>query len=94
MTSVDTLKEQLTSTLEATHVDMIDTSGNCGSAFEVTVVSPRFRGLPPLKRHQLVHAVFAGEWADQLHALTLKTLTPEQWEKKLASLEPQADPEA
>lgn len=35
----------------------------------------------PIARHQLVHEAIKEEMKD-IHALTLKTLTPQQWEKK------------
>ena len=42
--------------LGATHVEVKDVSGGCGSFYIVTVVSPRFEGLSPIKQHRCVCA--------------------------------------
>lgn len=44
----------LTTSLQATHVDVKDVSGGCGSFYNVTVVSPQFEGLSPIKQHKWV----------------------------------------
>jgi acid stress-induced BolA-like protein IbaG/YrbA len=50
-----------------------------GYKYEATIISDAFSDLNTLKRHQLVYAalndVIAG---GELHALTLKTFTPEE----------------
>lgn len=50
------------------------------SHFRVTVVSERFQGLSPVKRHQLVYAAVADELAAGVHALALHTYTPAEWQ--------------
>lgn len=40
--------------LAATHVDVKDVSGGCGSFYNVTVVSPRFEGMPMIRQHRRV----------------------------------------
>lgn len=54
--------------------------------FSVTVVSPSFAGVSSIKRHRQVNALFKEEFALPhgvgLHALSLKTKTPEEWEKE------------
>ncbi|KAK9480653.1 bola protein [Lipomyces japonicus] len=67
--------------LEAVHVDIIDTSGGCGQAFEVVIVSPKFKGKSPIMRHRLVNKELKEEIAS-IHAFTQKDYTPEEWEKK------------
>ena len=44
------LKEKL----QASDVQVVDTSGGCGSSFEVAVVSEQFTGKKLLERHRLV----------------------------------------
>jgi BolA protein len=46
--------------------------------FEVLVVSPRFRGQSRIARHRLVHELVADLMAERVHALALRTLTPEE----------------
>jgi BolA-like protein 1 len=48
--------------------------------FKVLVVSPAFEGLGTLDRHRKVHAALADELKSGLHALTLRALTPAQYE--------------
>jgi len=40
--------------LAATHVEVKDVSGGCGSFYNVTVVSPQFEGLPMIRQHRRV----------------------------------------
>jgi acid stress-induced BolA-like protein IbaG/YrbA len=50
-----------------------------GRHFDAVVVSAAFVGLPLIKRHKMVMATVQQEIAsDQLHALTIKALTPDQ----------------
>ena len=46
--------------------------------FEVSVISPAFEGLSTVKRHQLVYAAVEEQIASgELHALTIKTASPQ-----------------
>jgi BolA family transcriptional regulator, general stress-responsive regulator len=47
--------------------------------FKVTLVSPRFAGMMPVKRHQQIYALLADELAGPVHALALHPYTPEEW---------------
>ncbi|RLT90835.1 MULTISPECIES: BolA family protein [unclassified Ketobacter] len=49
-------------------------------SFSVVVLSPEFAGLPVVKRQQKVLAAFSTELqTGELHALTVKAHTPEEW---------------
>ncbi len=52
-----------------------------GYHYQITVVSPAFQNLNRVKRQQKVYALLK-EWITEgsLHAITMKTLTPEEWE--------------
>lgn len=51
-----------------------------GSHFDAVVVSGAFEGLTPIKKQRLVmDAVKAQIASGELHALSIKTLTPEEW---------------
>ena len=53
--------------------------GEDGSHFEATVVFDGFAGKVPLARHRMVYATLGDKVeSGALHALALKTLTPEQ----------------
>lgn len=52
-----------------------------GCDFQVTVVGDLFAGLRPVKCQQLVYGCLNEYIADgTIHALTIKTYTPSQWE--------------
>jgi acid stress-induced BolA-like protein IbaG/YrbA len=53
-------------------------SGEDGVHIEATVVSDAFRGKLPLARHRLVYATLGERMGGEIHALALKTLTPEE----------------
>ena len=50
-----------------------------GTHFEAVIVSNEFDGKTLLERHQLVYKVLGDAMKDRIHALSLKTYTPEQW---------------
>ena len=47
-----------------------------GRHFFATIVSTRFEGLPRVRRHQAVYAALGDRMREQIHALSMKTLTP------------------
>ncbi|KAA6184634.1 BolA/IbaG family iron-sulfur metabolism protein [Thiohalocapsa marina] len=56
----------------------VEVSGD-GSHFEAVVVSAAFEGLPPIKKQRLVMDTVKAQIASgELHALSIKTLTPGQ----------------
>jgi acid stress-induced BolA-like protein IbaG/YrbA len=52
--------------------------GDDGVHFEATVVAEAFRGKLPLARHRLVYATLGDRMGGEIHALALRTLTPEE----------------
>jgi acid stress-induced BolA-like protein IbaG/YrbA len=53
-------------------------SGADGVHFEATVVASAFAGKPPLARHRMVYATLGERMGGEIHALSLRTLTPEE----------------
>ncbi|QEM81323.1 MULTISPECIES: BolA family protein [Halomonas] len=52
-----------------------------GCNFQVIAVGDRFAGLTPVKRQQLIYGALAEEIASgALHAISIKTFTPDQWQ--------------
>ena len=47
-----------------------------GRHFFATIVSSAFEGLPRVRRHQRVYEVLGDRMREQIHALSMKTLTP------------------
>ncbi len=82
------IETRLRETLEATHVEVIDEShlhaGHAGAAsggghFRALIVSARFEGANSLARQRLVYAALAEEMRGEIHALSMRTLTPGEW---------------
>ena len=47
-----------------------------GRHFYATIVSTEFEGLSRVRRHQRVYAALGDRMREQIHALSMKTLTP------------------
>ncbi len=52
-----------------------------GRHFEAVIVSKAFEGKGLLQQHKLVYQVL-GDRMEKIHALSMKTFTPEQWAKQ------------
>ena len=52
---------------------------NDGAHLEAAVISASFEGMPLVKQHRLVMKSLNDAFASDLHALSLKTYTPEKW---------------
>ena len=63
-------------------INMAEVDGD-GYHYQITVVSPAFQDLSKVKRQQKIYALLK-EWIAEgsLHAVTLNTYTPQEWENK------------
>ncbi len=78
--NAERIKQAINAHLSAEYV-VVDTPDDVH--FSVIVVSAAFEGLSLLKRHQAVYAaVTDGIRSGQLHALSLKTYTPKEWQNQ------------
>jgi acid stress-induced BolA-like protein IbaG/YrbA len=50
--------------------------------FEAVVVASEFEGQRPIKRHQLVYGTLGALVGNEIHALSLRTFTPEEWRQQ------------
>ena len=50
-----------------------------GRHFFATIVSVEFEGLPRVRRHQRVYTALGDRLREEIHALSMKTLTPAEW---------------
>ena len=62
--------------LSCTHVNV---EGD-GQHFFATIVSPEFEGKRLIQRHQIVYAALGDRMKEEIHALSMKTLTPEEYQ--------------
>jgi len=88
MSVAQTLQQKLTEAFQPTRLHIVDDShkhaGHAGarpggeSHFSVEIVSPAFAGKSRVERQRLVYAALAAELRDQVHALALRTLAPDE----------------
>ncbi len=50
-----------------------------GRHFQAVIVSDQFEGKRLIQRHQLVYAALGDRMREEIHALSMKTLTPEEY---------------
>jgi len=50
-----------------------------GHHFEAVIVSEAFRGKSRVQQHQLVYRALGERMREEIHALSMQTLTPEDW---------------
>ncbi|OZI21257.1 BolA family transcriptional regulator [Bordetella genomosp. 9] len=50
-----------------------------GSHFDAVIVSAAFEGKRPIARHQLVYAALGDRMKAEIHALSMRTLTPTEY---------------
>ena len=62
--------------------DYIEVLGDDGTHFEAVIVSPAFLGKGMVQQHQLVYAALGDRMRAEIHALSMKTYTPEAWANK------------
>jgi len=56
----------------------VEVRGADGVHFEARVVSSAFAGKLPLARHRMVYATLGELMGNEIHALSLRTVTPEE----------------
>lgn len=85
MISPDQVESLIKSGIPDAEVQVQDLTGT-QDHYQVVVVSPAFEGKRLIQQHQLVYGAVRSEMASEaIHALSLKTYTPETWAKEAAS---------
>jgi acid stress-induced BolA-like protein IbaG/YrbA len=74
--SADEVKQSIEQGLPCTHLHV---EGD-GQHFFATIVSREFEGKRPLQRHRLVYAALGERMKAEIHALSMRTLTPQEFE--------------
>ena len=81
MITPDEIKATLAQALPVTLIETQDLTGG-GDHWQVIIVSPAFEGKGLIDQHRLVNDALKEPMGDQrIHALSLKTYSPAQWEK-------------
>jgi acid stress-induced BolA-like protein IbaG/YrbA len=75
-TTPELLHRYIAAGLECTHLEV---DGD-GQHFQALIVSPAFAGKRPIQRHQIVYAALGERMREEVHALSMKTMTPEEFD--------------
>jgi len=78
MVTPESIKQSIEAGLACEHVEV---AGD-GHHWEAVIVSTAFTGLSRIKQHQLVYGALGERMREEVHALSMQTLTPEQWEAR------------
>ncbi len=70
---------------ESLPCELVRVEGDDGQHFQAVIVSAEFRDKNMIQQHQLVYSALGDKMKQQIHALSMKTLTPEQWSASQAS---------
>lgn len=57
----------------------VQVAGDDGVHFQAVIVSPQFAGKTMLQQHQMVYAALGDKMRSEIHALSFRTLTPEEY---------------
>ena len=75
MLTPESVKTYIQENLACEHVEV---AGD-GQHFEAVIVSPEFRDKNRVQQHQIVYRALGDRMREEIHALSMRTLTPEQW---------------
>ena len=75
MVSPEQVKSYIEAGLTCEHVQV---AGD-GAHFEAVIVSSAFAGKNKVQQHQIVYKALGDRMREEIHALSMQTLTPEQW---------------
>ncbi|MEN9559611.1 MAG: hypothetical protein RLZZ502_822 [Pseudomonadota bacterium] len=75
MVTPEYVKASILANLDCLHCEV---TGD-GQHFEAVVVSTAFSGLRMVQQHQRVYAALGDKMREEIHALSMKTYSPEQW---------------
>ena len=78
MVDPDQVRQYIEQGLDCEHVEV---AGD-GQHFEAVIVSAAFRGKNKVQQHQLVYRALGERMREEIHALSMRTLTPEQWRER------------
>jgi acid stress-induced BolA-like protein IbaG/YrbA len=59
--------------------EVVQVAGADGQHFEAIIVSPQFIGKNMVQQHQLVYQALGDRMQSEIHALSMRTFTPEAW---------------
>ena len=88
MTMQQIIKTKITDAISPKHLEVINESHmhnvppGSESHFKLVIVTDTFEGLPRVRRHQQINGLLADELKGSIHALSMQTLTSDEWSKR------------
>jgi len=76
MVTPESIKHGIEAGIACEHVEVVGD----GQHFQALVVSAAFEGRSRVQRHQLVYAALGERMREEIHALSMRTLTPQEWQ--------------
>jgi acid stress-induced BolA-like protein IbaG/YrbA len=78
MVSPEQVRQYIEQGMPCEHVEV---TGD-GAHFEAVIVSELFAGKSKVQQHQVVYKALGDRMREEIHALSMQTLTPEQWRSR------------
>ena len=75
------IKKILTKKIKDSKIFIQDMTGN-DDHFNLIIISEKFQGLSLIERHKIIYNILEPMVTKEIHALQLKTITREEWEKQ------------
>lgn len=72
------IENKIRKNLKVSHLEVIDLRG--GDHIQVIAVSPAFDNKTLVEKHKIIYDILSDEMkSNEIHALTLKTYSPQEW---------------
>ena len=77
MVTPESIQHNIAQGIATEHLSVV---GDDGTHFEAVIVSEAFSGKNRVQRHQLVYQTLGDRMRAEIHALSIKTYTPQEWQ--------------
>ncbi len=78
MVTPESIQQDIAQGMSTTYLKVIGD----GQHFEAVIVSDEFAGMSRIQRQQRVNKTLGERMTGEIHALSMKTLTPQEWQEK------------
>ncbi len=75
MVTPQSIEHDIRASLDCQHLEV---EGD-GAHFQAVIVSAAFEGKSRVQRHQIVYGTLGARMREEIHALSMRTLTPGEW---------------
>ena len=84
MMPINEVRGKIESAFPGDRIDLVSPMGD-DNHFQLVIVSERFGGKSMVQQHQMVYRALGDAMREDIHALALKTYTPQQWDSLAGS---------